>query len=75
MKLLRQLGASPEPLSIAGGPDLLIGWGHETELAEIKRPGAKLRASQTDWQATWRGSPVHVLRTPEDVFRLLKVKA
>jgi hypothetical protein len=72
--LLRQLGASWVPLSIHGGPDGMIGWQNTwTHLAEIKRPGQKLRQSQLDWAADWHGAPVHVLRTAEDVYRLLRI--
>jgi hypothetical protein len=72
--LLRQLGASWQPLSIPGGPDGVIGWQGHNHLVEIKRPGQQLRLSQQQWAAEWHGSPVHVLRTAEDVYRLLHIK-
>jgi hypothetical protein len=72
--LLRQLGASWEPHSAPGAPDGFLGFGGQTHPCEVKRPGQKLRPLQQAWIRGWNGSPVQVLRTAEDVYRLLHIK-
>lgn len=74
VSLLRQLGATWQPLSVKGGPDGMAGFQGQNYLIEIKRPGQKLRLTQQTWAENWCGSPVHVLRTPEDIYRLLRIK-
>ena len=74
VKLLEQLGASWRPLSAKGAPDGLVGWQFRTYLVEIKQPNGKLTADQKRWAEGWRGGAVHILRTAEDVYRLLHVK-
>jgi hypothetical protein len=64
---LRKLGWSVEFLSIAYGPDLLIGRSGSTHLIECKTGKGKLKAGQATWHREWRGAPVHVLRTPYEV--------
>jgi len=72
--LLMDLGASWRPLSGKGAPDGLVGWKLQTYLVEIKQPKGKLTADQKAWVDGWRGGAVHILRTAEDVYRLLQVK-
>jgi hypothetical protein len=52
------------------GPDLLLGLGGMTYLAEVKTGKAKLRPGQFIWHAQWGGGSVHVLRSVEDALAL-----
>lgn len=76
----RGQGASVFSLHAVGDgcPDLLVGFAGVTALVEVKKPfgpkgggGGKLTDDQLDFRARWRGAPVHVVRTLEDVGRLL----
>lgn len=56
--------------NLAGCPDVVVGvpgtpgaW-----LVEIKQAKGKLRASQLQWQAAWRGGPVVVLRSADEAI-------
>lgn len=58
----------------AGVPDLVVGISGRTILVEVK-PDTKLKAhalrpSQVAWAAKWRGSPVHVVRSPAEAWEL-----
>lgn len=67
---LQASGWTVDSISITGGPDLIAGRGGETELIECKTGKAKTKAGQDDWHARWRGRPVRILRTVEDVEEL-----
>lgn len=70
-------GGTVQPLSIPGGPDLLVGLRQRTLLVEVK-DGAKVESrrrltrDQKRWHEWWQGSPVHVVRSVDDALRLLK---
>ena len=71
---LRKLGCSVEPLHAVGKgvPDLLVGYRGDKYLIEVKdgeKPPSKrkLRPTQEDWHANWRGS-VHVFKSIDDVL-------
>lgn len=55
--------------------DLLVGYRGRTELVEVKTGttgyGKRLTDGQLAWSEAWRGSPVHVARTPEDAAALV----
>jgi hypothetical protein len=44
-------------------PDLVVGWGGQSHLVELKTGKAPLTAGQVAFAASWRGSPVVVLRS------------
>jgi hypothetical protein len=67
---LRKTGWSVEFLSMKDGPDLLLGLGGSTYLAEVKTGKAKLRPGQFIWHAQWGGGTVHVLRSVNDALAL-----
>jgi len=50
-----------------GAPDILVGWGGQMLLMEIKNPvtqyGKKVTPEQTIWHAWWKGRKVLVVRT------------
>jgi hypothetical protein len=76
VKAFRECGASVLPLHRVGKgcPDLLVAKG-ETFLAEIKdgskRPSArKLRDTQEDFRASWRGR-VEIVESVDDVLRIM----
>jgi hypothetical protein len=52
--------------------DLLIGYRGKTAIAECKTGKGKLTKDQKDFLASWRGSPVIILRTPADAIETLK---
>lgn len=54
-----------------GVPDGLLGLHRHTFLVEFKTEKGSLTPDQRDFIQLWRGSPVYVLRTTEDVERLL----
>ena len=62
-------------LSRVGGgvPDLLVSRQSRAILVEVKAPKGKLRASQTGWQDGWRGIPVVVCRSTDDVAKIVGV--
>ncbi len=58
--------------AIGGGfPDLIVGvaapYGRVTELTEVKTATGRLEQSQERFIRDWRGSPVVIVRCPEDV--------
>lgn len=57
MAALRKAGIAVRSLAQVGDgvPDLLVGVRDQTFLLELKVPGAKLRASQEAFIATWPG--------------------
>lgn len=69
----RKYGASCLDLSSLGNgaPDYLFGLHGHMFLVEFKAKNGSLTPDQSDWIALWRGTPVRILRTTEDVERLL----
>jgi hypothetical protein len=60
----------------AGFPDLVLGYRQQTRLAETKcldtRYGRRgLNPNQQQFSNTWRGSPIHVITTPDDALALV----
>ena len=78
VRALRSVGATVLDLSMVGGgcPDLVVGIFGKDHKMEIKNPDArgKLRTSQIIFQEYWKGSPVHVVETPDDALRVIGVK-
>lgn len=72
IEALRAAGASVVQLSDSGLPDLLIGWRNVTILAEVKSKTGKLTRAQETFLSQWKGAPVAILRTIEDVHALLR---
>lgn len=66
-------GASWQSLANIGDgvPDGLLGLHGHTFLCEFKTAKGSLTEDQREFIRLWRGSPVHILRTTEDVERLL----
>ena len=71
---LRAAGATVEQLSGPDIPDLLVGYGKDNYLAEVKADDGKLEPGQVQWIIGWRGNRVWVLRTPEDGLQMLGLK-
>lgn len=68
-----KLGASVTRLDVKsekGVPDLVVGWRGINLLVEVKRPGEKLDATQTDWHEAWRGQCCRV-ESGDEMERLL----
>lgn len=67
---LRASGFSVEYLSAKGVGDLLCGKSGITRVVECKTDDGALTPDQVTWWAAWRGNPLIILRTVEDVARL-----
>ncbi len=67
---LRAYGASVERLNTP--VDLLVGYRGQTHLVEVKIEGAKLNKAQVEFRDSWKGSPMQVLRSVEDVAEFMK---
>jgi hypothetical protein len=77
VKAFEAFGADVEPVQSAkaGRPDAVVGIFGKTHWCEFK-PDTKLKAHQpSEEQAkfikTWRGSPIHVVRSLDDVAALV----
>ena len=55
-----------------GIPDLVVGAFGKTFLCEIKGPQGKLRPSQVEFQKSWRGGGIIVLRSIDEVEAFFK---
>lgn len=73
VKLARRIGATVRIATALGKgfPDLVVGFRGSTRLWECKKPGGELRDDQADFHRDWRGAPVEIVRTADDVIRLL----
>lgn len=69
---LRAHGFSVVPLSAKGVGDLLLGKNHITRIVEVKTDTGALTPDQVTWWAAWRGNPLIILRTLDDVDRLAR---
>ena len=77
--MFRASGAVVHSLASLGGgvPDLLVGYRGLTHLIEVKNPHRTDKDAaaprQAAWRARWRGTPVLVVRTLEDVQAALSL--
>lgn len=72
VRVLRRGGFSVQPLSIADGPDLLLGRNGRDRTAEVKTGNKKLRRGQLGWHMTWCGEKPVILRSVEDAIALVQ---
>jgi len=73
---LRQAGASVVSLAAMkhGCPDILVGFGNETMLMEIKRDSkAKFTPDQLKFMADWKGGPIARVDSVDAALRALGV--
>lgn len=70
---LRRLGASFQDTSTVGGgfPDRVVGYRGRTVLVEYKTDTGRIEPSQRDFALGWRGAPVYIVRTIEDICSML----
>jgi hypothetical protein len=70
VRLLREAHCSVVDLSTRpkGLPDLLIGYGNYSFLAEIKDKGGKLSEDQKKFKEEWRGGKVIVARSFDELW-------
>ena len=68
---LRAVGASVTSLADLGHgvPDLLVGHHGETFLMEVKTPEGSLTPDQVEYNQTWRGRTIMVVRSVEDAIK------
>jgi Holliday junction resolvase len=73
VRVLRDAGATVVITADMGGgfPDLVVGWRGKTYLVEVKNL-TQLSEKQLEFIERWRGGPVIVLRTVDDVVRFLQ---
>ena len=75
VKVIRQWpGATVYSTADLGGgfPDLILGYRGRTILLEVKDPKGKLTQPQVEFHAAWRGTPVVILRSPDDAINLMQ---
>jgi hypothetical protein len=77
VQALKDAGATVAILSDCGRgiPDLLIGYGGRTFLAEIKNPsgrGLRFTPAEQTWLETWRGGRVFIITSPEEALDMLQ---
>jgi Holliday junction resolvase len=80
---LVKAGASVTRINGTGVPDLLVGYGGQTFLLEVKMPAgdrsgqkrgpAQLNDEQLAWWSTWRGRPPAVVRSPAEALAAIGV--
>lgn len=83
VKELEEAGASVTRINGTGVPDLLVGFGGQTFLLEVKMPAgersgqkrgpAQLNDEQRAWWSTWLGRPPVVVRSIEEALRAIGV--
>jgi len=75
LNAFRQLGCSVVDLRLVGKgcPDALVGYRGRDRLIEIKRPGKDPSADQERFYGLWKGAAPVVVRTVEDVSRLVRL--
>jgi Holliday junction resolvase len=73
VRVLRDAGATVVITADIGGgfPDLVVGWRGKTYLVEVKNL-TQLSEKQLEFIERWRGGPIIVLRTVDDVVRFLQ---
>jgi hypothetical protein len=69
---IKACGASWLPIAVRDGPDGIVGWHGKNYLVEVKTPKGDHKAGQERFAETWQGT-IHVLRTSDDVCKLLGV--
>ena len=76
---LRAIGATVQSIAAVGkgAPDLLVGYGGQNYLLEIKDPaqppsGRRLTDHERAWHSTWRGS-VRVIETAEQAIAYVQM--
>jgi hypothetical protein len=67
---LRAAGASVQPLSARGVPDVLVGVDGRNILLEIKVGNGKLTSDEATWHKKWRGQVV-VVRSIEEALEAI----
>jgi hypothetical protein len=72
VKAFELAGASVWRLSDPNLPDLLVGWRMETHPVEVKTGKRKQSEGQLETAILWRGTPVEVVRTPEEATAMVK---
>lgn len=76
LKVARKLGATWIPMHGKDQPDGVLGWRGQNILIEFKNPEGfdSISDGQSTFHKTWRGSPVHVIRTEAELLALMKVR-
>lgn len=73
VKALRRVGASVQPLSAKGCPDILCGFRGVNILLEIKDAKGEETDDQKQWAALWQGQRA-VVRSVDEALAAIGVK-
>lgn len=58
--------------TVGGGfPDLIVCRGGEAYFVEVKGPRGKLNKLQQKFHASWRGPPIHTVRSIEEALEVM----
>lgn len=71
IKALEYFGASVTKVSMAGVPDLLVGFREKTYLIEVKSDAGKLTPAQVEWHANWKGAAPIIVRSVEEAMQAI----
>jgi hypothetical protein len=79
VQALRAAGCSVQSIASVGkgAPDLLVGYGGQNYLLEVKDPAQppsarRLTDFEAAWHATWKGS-VRIVHTPEEAVAYVQM--
>lgn len=77
LEVARRLGATWIPMHGKNQPDGLLGWRGQNILIEFKNPAryASTSEGQSKFHKTWKGAPVHVIRTQDELLVLMKLSS
>jgi hypothetical protein len=81
VKALRAIGASVLHLhQLKNCFDLLVGYRGRTFVIEVKDPAQppsarKLTPGEEEFRRTWRGSPYHIVHSPDEAIRIITTPA
>jgi len=70
--LLREFGAAVWVTSNCGhgAPDLVVSYGGQTFLMEVKAEGGKLTPAEEEWRKNWRGN-YYIIHSVEEAVQIL----
>lgn len=77
VRTLRAVGASVlHTHQLKNCFDILVGYRGRTFLMEIKDPAQppsarQLTPGEAEFKASWRGSPYHIVHTPDEAIRII----
>lgn len=71
IRALDSVGATYIRVKDKDAPDLVVGFRGDTFLVEEKLPGERLSTGQAKFHNAWRGRPILLVRTPEEMLQAI----